>query len=60
MRAAFLTSSKTLEVREVPEPEVPDDGLVMETKACGICGSDLRRWKEGPPPGSEGVYPDAA
>jgi L-iditol 2-dehydrogenase len=57
MRAAFLTSSKTLKVREVPEPEVPDDGLVMETRACGICGSDLRRWKEGPPPGCEGIIP---
>ncbi len=57
MRAAFLTSSKTLEVREVPEPEVPDDGLVMETKACGICGSDLRRWKEGTPSGCEGIVP---
>jgi len=38
MKAAFLTSSKTLEVRKVPEPDVPDDGLVMETRACGICG----------------------
>jgi len=57
MRAAFLTSPKTLEVREVPEPEVPNDGLVLETKACGICGSDLRRWKESPPPGCEGIVP---
>ena len=57
MRAVFLTSSRTLEVREVPEPDVPHDGLVMETKACGICGSDLRRWKEGPPPGCEGIVP---
>ena len=57
MKAAFLTSSKTLEVRKVPEPDVPDNGLVMETRACGICGSDLRRWKEGPPPGCEGIIP---
>lgn len=57
MKAAFLTSSMTLELREVPEPDVPSDGLVMETKACGICGSDLRRWKEGPPPGCEGIVP---
>ena len=57
MRSAFLTSPQTLEVREVPEPDVPNDGLVMETKACGICGSDLRRWKEGPPPGCDGIIP---
>ena len=57
MRAAFLTSSRTLELREVPEPDVPSDGLVVEVKACGICGSDLRRWKEGPPPGGQGIVP---
>ena len=57
MKAAFLTSPRMLELREIPEPNVPDDGLVMEIKACGICGSDLRRWNEGPPPNSEGVVP---
>lgn len=57
MRAAFLTSPGMLEVQDVPEPDVPNDGLVMKTKACGICGSDLRRWKEGPPPGCEGIIP---
>jgi len=45
MKAAFLTSSRTLELRDIPEPAVPDDGIVIEVKACGICGSDLRRWK---------------
>ena len=57
MKAAFLKSSRTLELRDVPEPNVPDDGIVIEVKACGICGSDIRRWKEGPPPGSKGVIP---
>jgi L-iditol 2-dehydrogenase len=57
MKAVFLSSPGTLELREVPEPDVPSDGFVMEMRACGICGSDLRRWKEGPPPGSEGVVP---
>jgi len=57
MKAAFLTSPRILELREIPEPNVPDDGLVMEIKACGICGSDLRRWNEGPPPNSEGIVP---
>jgi L-iditol 2-dehydrogenase len=57
MKAAFLTSPRTLELREIQEPNVPDDGLVMEIKACGICGSDLRRWNEGPPPNSQGIVP---
>jgi len=57
MKAAFLASSMNLELREVTEPDVPDDGIVVETKACGICGSDLRRWKEGPPAGAKGIVP---
>jgi L-iditol 2-dehydrogenase len=57
MRAAFLTSPRNLELREVPEPDVPSDGIVIQIEACGICGSDLRRWNEGPPPGCEGVVP---
>ncbi len=57
MKAAFLTAPKTLELREVPDPIAPNDGLVLEVKACGICGSDLRRWKEGPPKGVAGMIP---
>ena len=57
MKAAYLTEPKTFELRDVCDPAVPDDGLVLEVKACGICGSDIRRWKEGPPAGSGGVVP---
>lgn len=57
MKAAFLTAPKTLEVRDIPDPVVPTGGLVLEVKACGICGSDLRRWREGSPPGVAGVVP---
>lgn len=57
MKAAYLTEPKTFELRDVLDPAVPDDGLVLEVRACGICGSDIRRWKEGPPAGSGGVVP---
>jgi len=57
MKAAFLTGPETFELREIPEPACPDEGIVLEVKACGICGSDLRRWKEGPPKGVEGIVP---
>jgi L-iditol 2-dehydrogenase len=57
MKAAFLTGPMKVELREVPGPAAPPGGLVLDVKACGICGSDLRRWKEGPPPGVEGVVP---
>jgi len=51
MKSAFLIGPKTIELREVPRPATPPDGLVLEVRACGVCGSDLRRWAEGPPPG---------
>lgn len=57
MKAAYLTGPKTFELRDVENPAVPNDGLVLEVRACGICGSDIRRWKEGPPAGSGGVVP---
>ncbi len=52
MKVAFLTHSKTYELRDIAAPICPPDGLVLEVEACGVCGSDLRRWKEGPPAGA--------
>ncbi len=57
MKAAFLTGPKALKLRDIPEPQCPDDGLVLKVVACGICGSDIRRWREGPPAGTNGVIP---
>ena len=57
MKTAYLTGPKRIELRDVPEPHAPAGGIVLDVKACGICGSDLRRWKEGPPSGIEGVVP---
>jgi L-iditol 2-dehydrogenase len=48
MRAAFLVAPSTIELRSVPDPTCPEDGLLLAVRACGICGSDLRRWREGP------------
>jgi L-iditol 2-dehydrogenase len=57
MKSVFLVGPKRFEIRDVPEPVAPDDGLILKAEACGICGSDLRRWKEGPPTGIEGIVP---
>jgi len=57
MKTAFLVAAKTYEVREIPDPICPEDGVVLKVGACGVCGSDLRRWKEGPPAGVEGYTP---
>jgi L-iditol 2-dehydrogenase len=59
MKAAFLIGAKQFRVQEVPDPETPDDGLVLRVEACGVCGSDLRRWREGPAPGARSL-PDYA
>ncbi len=52
MQAAFLVGPQQFDIREIPDPLTPQDGLVLEVKACGVCGSDLRRWKEGPAVGA--------
>jgi L-iditol 2-dehydrogenase len=46
-----------IELRAVPEPVCPDDGLVLGVEACGVCGSDLRRWRQGTSDGSVGIVP---
>ncbi len=57
MRAAFLSAPQRIELREVPEPPTPKDGVKIKVDACAVCGSDLRRWKEGPAPDSADNIP---
>jgi 2-desacetyl-2-hydroxyethyl bacteriochlorophyllide A dehydrogenase len=44
MKALFkpAKTSGKLEVREVDEPEATEDQVVVEVKAAGICGSDVK------------------
>ena len=45
MKAVVLTEPRKLELMEVPRPVLLDPRHVLiEVKACGICGSDLRYW----------------
>lgn len=45
MRAAVFTDyDEPLEVRDVPEPSLDPDGVIVETDACGICRSDWHAW----------------
>lgn len=57
MKAAFLAGPRRFELRDLDEPVAPDGGLVLAVKACGVCGSDLRRWKEGPPAAGDAIIP---
>ncbi len=49
MKSAFLTGIKKFELRNTERPKLGPKDILIEVKACGVCGSDLRRWKEGPP-----------
>jgi L-iditol 2-dehydrogenase len=47
MRAVKLESPRTLNVVEVPVPELSEGEVLMTVSACGICGSDLHYWESG-------------
>jgi L-iditol 2-dehydrogenase len=55
MKAALLIAPRSFEICEIREPDLPEAGLLLKVAACGVCGSDLRRWKEGLPAGSPGI-----
>ncbi|MEM4700967.1 MAG: zinc-dependent dehydrogenase [Candidatus Bathyarchaeia archaeon] len=44
MKAAIYYNQGDIRVEEVPTPEVGRDEVLVEMKACGICGSDLMDW----------------
>jgi len=41
----FQGAKEPLEVKEVDRPDCDDDGVVVETEACGICRSDWHAWQ---------------
>jgi L-iditol 2-dehydrogenase len=41
MQALVLEDARVLNIREVPEPEVGAEDVLIRVKACGICGSDV-------------------
>jgi len=46
MRAVVLEEyGEPLAVRDVDEPQVTPEGVVVETDACGICRSDWHAWQ---------------
>jgi threonine dehydrogenase-like Zn-dependent dehydrogenase len=45
MKAVVLREPHRLELMDIPRPEVKEPNHVLvQVKACGICGSDLRYW----------------
>jgi len=46
MHAAIFKGLKQIEFAEVSAPEINDFQVLINVEACGICGSDLHRFRE--------------
>ena len=46
VRAAVKTGPNKIEIQEFPMPEVPEDGALMKVEVAGICGTDVKMYKE--------------
>ncbi|GAB5403572.1 MAG: galactitol-1-phosphate 5-dehydrogenase [Aureliella sp.] len=44
MKAMLLSEYKKLDVVDMPVPDCGPGDLLVEVKACGICGSDVHGW----------------
>ncbi len=44
MKAAKYYSLDDIRIEDVPKPEISVDEVLVEMKACGVCGSDLMDW----------------
>ncbi|WP_294547583.1 alcohol dehydrogenase catalytic domain-containing protein [uncultured Pseudoflavonifractor sp.] len=47
MKALYLTGKAQVEMRDIPVPECPDDGLLIKIDSVGLCGSDVRTYSVG-------------
>ncbi len=48
--AAVRTGPGTTEIREFPMPDIPEDGALMKMEVAGICGTDVKLYKQPPGP----------
>ncbi|MEM7475516.1 MAG: zinc-binding dehydrogenase [Planctomycetota bacterium] len=40
----YAPEPDSVELREIPIPEIGDDDVLMDVAAVGVCGSDLHQW----------------
>ncbi|MBN1673339.1 MAG: zinc-binding dehydrogenase [Kiritimatiellae bacterium] len=45
MKAAFFAGNGTLEIRDVPTPELRDGHVLVRIESAALCGSDLRLYR---------------
>jgi L-iditol 2-dehydrogenase len=41
MRAAVIDSQKSIALKDINTPELPEGGALVRVIGCGLCGSDL-------------------
>ena len=44
--AAVKTGANRIEVREFPMPDIPADAALLKMEVAGICGTDVKMYKE--------------
>jgi len=44
MKAALYYSLGDIRIQDVSKPKIGQDEILVEMKACGVCGSDLMEW----------------
>ncbi|MBC7233988.1 MAG: alcohol dehydrogenase catalytic domain-containing protein [Chloroflexi bacterium] len=52
MKAAMYYGKGDIRVEEVPKPVPAPGEVLVRVRYCGICGSDLRSYQRGSPPGN--------
>jgi len=47
VKAAVFEGIEDIQIREIDRPKCDEDGIVVQVKSCGICGSDIRNFHAG-------------
>lgn len=47
MKAVVYRGTEQLEIAQIPEPELPEGGAIIKVNACGLCGSDIVKIRQG-------------
>ena len=47
MKAAIFKNVENIQVEEIPKPACDADGILVNVKACGLCGGDIRNYYNG-------------
>jgi L-iditol 2-dehydrogenase len=43
MKAALISGPRSVQLKDVPIPEIAPDEILVRMRACGICGTDIEK-----------------